>query len=424
VSSKTVVFFPEGAFGPTNNCVGIGEVLKARGHRVVFVVEESFAGTLEARGFEERLMRLGPKPEVEEAPGQFWKDFIRDTAPVFRKPTIEQLEEFIAPTWQALIDGARYVEPRLREIIDELQPDVVVEDNVLCFPALPACGRPWVRIMSCNPAEMKDPLVPPTFSGYSSEDRIGWEEFREEYDRTHRPMWQEFDEFVRAQGAPGLPDLEFIHESPYLNLYVYPEEADYERQYPLDGTWHRLDSCVRDPGDPYEVPAELGTQGALVYLSLGSLGSADVDLMKRLVEVLGTMPHRFIVSKGPQHDLYDLAPNMVGAEFLPQPAILPVVDAVITHGGNNTFTECFHYGKPMIGLPLFWDQYDNAQRLDDAHYGARLPTYTFEPEQMELALDRVLHDAVLRQHMQVISQRLQANPGTKRAADLIERVGA
>ena len=68
-------------------------MLQARGHRVVFIVEESFAGTLEARGFEERLMRLGPPPEVEEAPGQFWKDFIRDTAPVFRKPTIEQLGE-------------------------------------------------------------------------------------------------------------------------------------------------------------------------------------------------------------------------------------------------------------------------------------------------------------------------------------------
>ena len=24
-STKTIVFFPEGAFGPTNNCVGIGE---------------------------------------------------------------------------------------------------------------------------------------------------------------------------------------------------------------------------------------------------------------------------------------------------------------------------------------------------------------------------------------------------------------
>ena len=33
----TVVIFPEGAFGPTNNCVGIGDVLRQRGHRVVFV---------------------------------------------------------------------------------------------------------------------------------------------------------------------------------------------------------------------------------------------------------------------------------------------------------------------------------------------------------------------------------------------------
>src|SRR4051794_41717612 len=128
---STIVFFPEGAFGPTNNCVGIGEVLRDRGHRVVFVIEESFAGTLSDRGFEERLMRLGPPPEQEEEPGQFWKDFIRETAPVFRKPTIEQLGEFIAPTFQALVDGAKYVDDRLREIIDELQPDVIVEDNVV-----------------------------------------------------------------------------------------------------------------------------------------------------------------------------------------------------------------------------------------------------------------------------------------------------
>jgi UDP:flavonoid glycosyltransferase YjiC (YdhE family) len=162
---STIAFFPEGAYGPTNNCVGIGDVLRRRGHRVVFIVEESFAGTLEAKGFEERLMRLGPPPETEEEPGQFWKDFIRDTAPVFRKPTIEQLGEFIAPTMQLLVDGAKYVDDRLVEIIDEVQPDVIVQDNVVSFPAVQACGRPWVRIVSCNPAEVKDPQVPPPFSG-------------------------------------------------------------------------------------------------------------------------------------------------------------------------------------------------------------------------------------------------------------------
>jgi MGT family glycosyltransferase len=421
----TVVFFPEGAYGPTNNCVGIGDVLRERGHRVVFIVEESFAGTLEARGFEERLMRLGPKPEVEEAPGQFWKDFIRDTAPVFRRPTIEQLEAFIQPTWQALLDGSRYVNPRLEEIIAELDPGVICEDNVSAFPALPASGRPWVRIVSCNPLEVRDPAVPPVFSGYPAGDDSGWAEFRAEYDRTHRNMWAEFDAFVQAAGAPPLPDLEFIHTSPYLNLYVYPAEVDYSRRQPLDRSWHRVESCVRSSDDAFEIPAQLlGGEGGLIYLSLGSLGSADVDLMRRLVDVLGRTGHRYIVSKGPQHDLYELAENMWGEEFVPQPSVLPQVDLVITHGGNNTTTECFHFGKPMIALPLFWDQYDNAQRIDETGFGVRFATYDFGDDELAAAIDRLLADGDLRGRMAAIATRLQASPGTMRAADLIERVAA
>ena len=104
--------------------------------------------------------------------------------------------------------------------------------------------------------------------------------------------------------------------------------------------------------------------------------------MNRLVAVLAETPHRYVVSKGPQHELIELAPNMTGAEFLSQPAILPHVDLVITHGGNNTVTESIHFGKPMIVLPLFWDQYDNAQRVEEIGFGVRLPTYEFEPEEL------------------------------------------
>ena len=425
--TRTIVFFPEGAFGPTNNCVGIGQVLRARGHRVVFIVEESFAGTLESKGFEERLMRLGPPPEVPEVPGQFWIDFIRDTAPVFRKPTITQLEEFIAPTWQALIDGAKYVNPRLTEIIDELAPDAIVEDNVVAFPALAASGRPWVRIASCNPAEIKDPSIPPFSSGLPAADASDWPAFLEEVDRTHRDMWGDFDAFCRAHGETGLrygpegPDL--IAESLWLNLYLYPAEADYARRKPLAPTWHRLDSSVRAADTTWELPEALQRRdGALIYLSLGSLGSADVGLMQRLVDLLATTEHRIIVSKGPLADQISLHDNQTGEGFLPQPAILPQVDLVITHGGNNTVTEAFHHGKPMIVLPLFWDQVDNAQRVDETGFGRRLATYDFRDEELTDAIDELLADRGLRDRLNAVSTRLKANPGTVRAADLIEGV--
>jgi MGT family glycosyltransferase len=421
--ARTIVFFPEGAFGPTNNCVGIGNVLKERGHRVVFIVEESFAGTLEVKGFEEARMRLQPPPEVEEEPGQFWKDFIRDTAPEFRKPTIEQLDSFLKPTWQALIDGAMYVDDRLLAIFDELRPDVIVEDNVVGFPAIPASGRPWVRIASCNPLEIKDRDLAPVFSGYPRDDRSGWQEFWAEYDRVLGPQIGAFDAWVRQRGAPPLPNgRDYIWESQFLNLYVYPEEADYARSRPLGPTWRRLESSVRRSDEAYTEHERLGSDGALVYLSLGSLASADVELMQRLVEVLGRTRHRYIVSKGPQADLYELADNMVGAEFLPQPAVLPKVDLVITHGGNNTVTESWRFGKPMVVLPVFWDQYDNAQRVDELGLGVRLSTYTFDEVELTGAIDRLIADRTLAGRLGAMSSRLRADPGTVAAAEAIEHL--
>ena len=411
----TVVFFPEGAYGPTNNCVGIGQVLRERGARVVFVVEESFAGTLEAQGFEEALMRLKPPTESDEVPGQFWKDFVRETAPEFRKPTIEQLEGFILPVWQELVDGARYVDARLAEIFAELQPDVIVEDNVVAFPAVPAAGTPWVRIVSCNPLELKDPALPPPFSGYPTRERAGWDGFRARYRELHEPLQQEFSDFCVARGAPPLPQDEFIHASPFLNLYVYPAEADYERSQPL-APWERLDSCVRKTDAEFEVPRD---ERRRIYLSLGSLGSADVELMQRLIDTLEETDHLVVVSMGPLHDELRLGDNMVGAEFLPQPAILPQVDLVITHGGNNTITESLHFGKPTLVLPLFWDQHDNAQRMDELGLGRRLDTYGHEPAQLVEAIDGLLAEAPLANRLGAISARLQTEPGTAKAADLI-----
>ncbi len=426
--AKTVAFFPESAYGPTNNCVGIADVLRRQGWRVVFIAERSFAGTLEAKGFEERLVDLAEPAEAtggEADPGQFWKDFIRETAPVFRKPTIEQLGEFIVPTFEALVDGAKYVDRQLAEILDEVQADVIVEDNVVSFPAIPAAEAPWVRIVSCNPAEVKDPSVPPAFSGYPTADRSGWDEFRAEYSRVLEPLHQDFSEFCVERGAPPLPPDELIHESVDLNLWLYPDEIDYDRTDELGEAdrWHRLASCVRSTDEPWELPESLASrEGPLIYLSLGSLASGDVELMRGLIATLADSPYRVIVSMGPQHEELTLADNMVGAEFLPQTSLLPQVDLVITHGGNNTVTEALHFGVPMVVLPVFWDQYDNAQRVHETGFGRRLSTYEHSPDELRGAIDELLADEALRGRLDKVSTRLQAVRGTERAAELIAGV--
>ena len=159
-------------------------------------------------------------------------------------------------------------------------------------------GHP-LRIVSCNPLELKDPDLPPTFCGLPVDDRSEWDAYRTEYRRASGDLWAGSTS-TAASAALRAARGEFIHSSPLLNLYIYPPEVDYPRSNPLGPTWHNLGSSVRTTDPEWSVPSELAEgDGGLVYLSLGSLGSGDVPLMERLVEVLGSTRHRFVVSKAP-----------------------------------------------------------------------------------------------------------------------------
>jgi UDP:flavonoid glycosyltransferase YjiC (YdhE family) len=130
------------------------------------------------------------------------------------------------------------------------------------------------------------------------------------------------------------------------------------------------------------------------------------------------------VSQGPLHGEIELAANMAGAEFLPQTSVIPLCDLVITHGGNNTVTECLHFGKPMIVLPLFWDQHDNAQRMQELGLGVRLDTYRFTDAEMHAALGLLLGDAGLGGRLGRAAATIQRRDGVGKAASLIEHIAA
>ena len=200
--SSTIVFFPEGAFGPTNNCVGIGDVLRRRGHRVVFIVEESFAGHARGAGLRGAADAADAAAGDRGSPGPVLEGLHpRDRAGL--PPADDRAARGVH---RADLPGAdrrrRYVDDRLLEIIDELQPDLVVEDNVVSFPALLASGRPWARIASCNPAEMKDADVPPTFSGLPEAERADWAGFWAAYRRRARRDARGLRRVLPASGAP------------------------------------------------------------------------------------------------------------------------------------------------------------------------------------------------------------------------------
>lgn len=210
-----------------------------------------------------------------------------------------------------------------------------------------------------------------------------------------------------------------------LSIYGYPEELSYKHIVQYPNNWVNVETLMRpDDWERFEVPqvledAKKDYPGKLIYVSLGSMCSGDLVFMKRLVAILGNTKHRYIVSKGPRHDEYDLPANMWGDRFLPQTAVLKKVDLVIGHGGCNTFTETIAHGRPIVIFPMFGDQFDHV-RAQDLGLAVQFDPYDFEEKDLLAAIERLLYDKNVQQQLASISKRILSKDRYKEATDRIE----
>ena len=199
--SPTIALFPEASFGAALNCVGIAQALRARGARPVFICHAGFSGVFADYGFQEyELPTEAPLSDSERQ--SYWQAFVRRHLPHFRLSPIDQLETYVAPTWEAIVDTAINAEAPLRQLLPRLKPDAVVLDNVVMFPAIAAAGCPWVRVISCAETELPDAAVPPYLSGLAADDKAGRLAFEQRYLTAVAPAHDRYNDF-RAQRRHG-----------------------------------------------------------------------------------------------------------------------------------------------------------------------------------------------------------------------------
>lgn len=418
---KTIVFFPEAAFGPALNSVGIAQACRELGHKPVFVCDAGFKGVFEPYGFPERPINMSePMPPEEMA--KYWSDFINSQIPNFRKSPYEQIDNYVKACWEAIVDTAVWAEKELPQTLEEIGPDLICIDNVVLFPATKRYGVPWVRIISCSENEIPDPDIPPHLSGCGENDKGCFQKHEARFNEVIKPTHDRFNAFLKECGHEPYPAAEFFEASPYLNLLLYPEPVKFKRRHPLDSKrFQYLEGCVRQE-QAYEIPAFAANQDKpLVYVSYGSLGAGDVDLLKRVIAVLGTLPCRALVNVGDYIDQYEAPPpNVQIAGWFPQPSVIPQVDAVIHHGGNNTFTECLYFGKPAIIMAYCWDGHDNATRVQETGHGRKLDRYEWTDEEFGQALETVLSDQAMHSKLRQTSAHMQSRRGTDKAARLLD----
>ena len=416
MSSPTIALFPEASFGAALNCVGIAQELSKQGARPVFICHPGFTGIFAEYGFKEYHLTSSEKQSSQSDEGR-WEDFLNTHLPNFNLSPFEQIETYVAPTWNAIVDSAVGVENSLRDVLAQIRPDAVLLDNVIMFPAITRAGCPWVRIVSCAETEIPDPAVPPYLSGLDPEDQAGCATFNKAYRQAIRKTHRRYNAFRKRCGLSPLPDEIFLENSTDLNLLLAPSSVRYQRvNLPPSEQFVFLEGCVRQEST-FELPHFQTQSGPVVYTSFGSLGALDTTLIQHLINAFASIPARFIVNAGGYIDNYDQVPdNVYLGDWFPQPSVVAQCDLFIHHGGNNSFCEALYFGVPSLVMPYCWDGHDNAQRAETSGVGKRVNRAGWTVDSLRDDIMSLVGDTNMQARLTAISHTMQEQPGTEHAA--------
>ncbi|ALC45675.1 Ugt35a [Drosophila busckii] len=154
----------------------------------------------------------------------------------------------------------------------------------------------------------------------------------------------------------------------------------------------------------------------VIYFSLGSnVKSKDLPAHTRatLLQVFGRLKQR-VLWKFEDEQLPAKPPNVYIAAWFPQADVLahPNVKLFITHGGLLSTMESIYYGKPVLGLPVFYDQFMNIKRASRLGYGLGLDLQQLQPQQLQQTIETLLHTRSYAQTAAQMSERYRDQPET------------
>ncbi|XP_036390519.1 UDP-glucuronosyltransferase 2B31-like [Megalops cyprinoides] len=165
------------------------------------------------------------------------------------------------------------------------------------------------------------------------------------------------------------------------------------------------------PQDLEDFVQSSGEHGVII-MSLGTLVKyLPSDITDDIASVFAQLPQKVIwrhIGDRPS----TLGNNTLIVNWMPQNDLLghPKTRAFVAHGGTNGVQEAIYHGMPVLGIPLFFDQYDNLLRLKHRGAAKILDLGTFDRSVFLQAIQEVLHDPSYRMNMQMLSRLHQDQP--------------
>ncbi|XP_036145525.1 uncharacterized protein LOC105840599 [Monomorium pharaonis] len=159
------------------------------------------------------------------------------------------------------------------------------------------------------------------------------------------------------------------------------------------------------------------SKDGFVYFTFGSMVMIETfsrEFLRILYASLGKIAPVRVLMKIPTPENLPpgLPENIHISPWMPQIKILkhPNVRAFITHGGLMGTQEAVTYGVPMIGIPLFADQFVNIDRYVAKNIALRLDVSTITEKSMDAALNAILRDPLYKDTAQNLSRQFLDRP--------------
>src|SRR5699024_4990351 len=132
-----------------------------------------------------------------------------------------------------------------------------------------------------------------------------------------------------------------------------------------------------------------------VYVTFGTERAAADAPWSALLDAIGDRSIDALVTTGAHGGAGALGrvPGNVRIErFVPQAQVLDRVAAVLSHGGAGTMLGAASAGVPQIVVPLFADQWENADAIASAGAAILCEEHERTAGAVGAALDRVMRD--------------------------------
>lgn len=365
--------------GHINPAVAVAHELSQRGHTVAWAAHSVLVRE-----------RLPYDAEVFPLPVDAELERVITSPPVRGAESIEFFfEDFYLPLVRSSL-------PMIEVAIDIFRPDVVLCDHQMLSGAIAArrAGVYWLTLATTSASFLK------------ASDRLD--------------AWVA-EQLAVVQRQCGFAPVEHPDFSPH-GVVVFSSEMLVGNKYPrVPAHYHFVGPACSHRTEQPDFPwQQLRDDVPRLFISLGTVNrDRDLRFYRVMMEALHDLPLQ-VVMVAPDVITPEAPANFIVRSRVPQLALLPYMNAVITHAGHNTVCEALSCGLPLIVAPIRDDQPFVARQVLDAGAGLFMRHGKVSPRVARDTVITLLADDTLRMNARRLAASFRELGGAAQVADLIE----